>query len=75
MFQALRAGASGFSLESRPLDELLNAIRVVAEGEALLAPSITRRLIAHFSRASRLPPERRRGLGQLTERSVRSSPS
>ncbi len=68
VFEALRAGASGFALKSRPLDELLNAIRVVAEGEALLAPSITRRLIAHFSRASRLPPERRRNLEQLTER-------
>jgi DNA-binding NarL/FixJ family response regulator len=68
VFEALRAGASGFALKSRPLDELLNAIRVVAEGEALLAPSITRRLIAHFSRASRLPPERRRDLEQLTER-------
>ena len=67
VFEALRAGASGFALKSRPLDELLNAIRVVAEGEALLAPSITRRLIAHFSRASRLPPERRRDLEQLTE--------
>jgi DNA-binding NarL/FixJ family response regulator len=68
VFEALRAGASGFSLKSRPLDELLSAIRVVAEGEALLAPSVTRRLIAHFSRASRVPPERRRDFGQLTER-------
>jgi DNA-binding NarL/FixJ family response regulator len=59
---------SGFTLKSRPLDELLSAIRVVAEGEALLAPSVTRRLIAHFSRASRVPPERRRDFGQLTER-------
>jgi DNA-binding NarL/FixJ family response regulator len=68
VFEALRAGASGFSLKSRPLDELLSAIRVVAEGEALLAPSVTRRLIAHFSRASRVPPERHRDFGQLTER-------
>ena len=49
VFEALRAGASGFALKSRPLDELLSAIRIVAEGEALLAPSVTRRLIAHFS--------------------------
>jgi DNA-binding NarL/FixJ family response regulator len=62
VFEALRAGASGFALKSRPLDELLSAIRIVAEGEALLAPSVTRRLIAHFSRASRVPPERRPGL-------------
>jgi DNA-binding NarL/FixJ family response regulator len=68
VFDALQAGASGFALKSRPLDELLSAIRIVAEGEALLAPSVTRRLIAHFSRASRLPPERRRDLEQLTER-------
>jgi DNA-binding NarL/FixJ family response regulator len=68
VFEALRAGASGFALKSRPLDELLNAIRIVADGEALLAPSITRRLIAHFSRTSRLPQERRRDLEQLTER-------
>ena len=68
VFEALRAGASGFALKSRPLDELLTAIRVVAEGEALLAPSVTRRLIAHFSRAGRLPPERRRDFEQLTER-------
>jgi hypothetical protein len=70
--QALRAGASGFALKSRPVDELLSAIRVVAEGEALLAPSVTRRLIAHFSRASRVPPERRRDFGQLAEREVLS---
>jgi DNA-binding NarL/FixJ family response regulator len=68
VFEALRAGASGFMLKSRPLDELLSAIRIVAEGEALLAPSVTRRLIAHFSRASRVPPEQRRDFGQLTER-------
>ena len=49
VFEALRAGASGFALKSRPLDELLNAIRIVAAGEALLAPSVTRRLIAHFA--------------------------
>ena len=49
VFEALRAGASGFALKSRPLDELLSAIRTVAAGEALLAPSVTRRLIAHFA--------------------------
>jgi DNA-binding NarL/FixJ family response regulator len=68
VFDALRAGASGFALKSRPLDELLNAIRVVAEGEALLAPSVTRRLIAHFSRTGLAPAERNAGFGQLTER-------
>jgi DNA-binding NarL/FixJ family response regulator len=50
VFRALRAGASGFALKSRPLEELLSAIRVVASGEALLAPSVTRRLVARFAR-------------------------
>jgi DNA-binding NarL/FixJ family response regulator len=68
VFEALRAGASGFALKSRPLDELLHAIRIVAEGEALLAPSVTRRLIAHFGRASRAPAERRLDFEQLTDR-------
>jgi DNA-binding NarL/FixJ family response regulator len=68
VFEALRAGASGFALKSRPLEELLAAIRVVAEGEALLAPTVTRRLIAHFSRADRLPAESRREFEQLTDR-------
>jgi DNA-binding NarL/FixJ family response regulator len=68
VFEALRAGASGFALKSRPLDELLSAIRVVAEGEALLAPSVTRRLIAHFSRTGRQPPEGHRDFALLTER-------
>jgi DNA-binding NarL/FixJ family response regulator len=72
VFEALRAGASGFALKSRPLEELLSAIRTVAAGEALLAPSVTRRLIAHFAGQSRTrePPEPRapRGLAELTER-------
>ena len=68
VFEALRAGASGFALKSRPLDELLSAIRVVAEGDALLAPSVTRRLIAHFSREGRTPAAGHRDFEQLTER-------
>jgi DNA-binding NarL/FixJ family response regulator len=68
VFEALRAGASGFALKSRPLEELLSAIRVVAEGEALLAPTVTRRLIAHFSRTDRLPAAGRREFERLTER-------
>jgi DNA-binding NarL/FixJ family response regulator len=50
VFAALRAGASGFMLKDRPPEELLAAIRVVAAGESLLAPNVTRRLIAHFVR-------------------------
>jgi DNA-binding NarL/FixJ family response regulator len=49
-------------------EALLSAIRVVAEGEALLAPSVTRRLIAHFSRAGRATAETDRDFTQLTER-------
>jgi DNA-binding NarL/FixJ family response regulator len=48
VYAALRAGASGFLLKDTPPDEMLAAIRVVASGEALLAPSVTRRLIEQF---------------------------
>jgi DNA-binding NarL/FixJ family response regulator len=68
VFEALRAGASGFALKSRPLEELLSAIRTVAAGEALLAPSVTRRLIAHFTEADRAPRRVPEGLAELTER-------
>ena len=68
VFEALRAGASGFALKSRPLDELLNAIRTVAAGEGLLAPSVTRRLIAHFADQARTPARTPPGLAELTER-------
>jgi DNA-binding NarL/FixJ family response regulator len=50
VFSALRAGASGFLLKDTPPGDLLEAIRVVASGEALLAPSVTRRLIGEFTR-------------------------
>jgi len=50
VYGALRAGASGFLLKDTPPEDLLAAIRVVADGEALLAPSVTRRLIAKFAR-------------------------
>ena len=54
VYEALRAGASGFLLKDAPADQLVTAIRVVAAGDALLAPSITRRLIEEFARR---PPE------------------
>jgi DNA-binding NarL/FixJ family response regulator len=50
VYDALRAGASGFLLKDAPADQLVTAIRIVAAGEALLAPSVTRRLIAEFVR-------------------------
>ena len=54
VFEALRAGASGFLVKHTQPDELLHAVRVIAAGDALLSPSVTRRLIAEF--ASRPPP-------------------
>lgn len=50
VYGAIRAGASGFLLKDSPADELLRAVRLVAEGEALLAPSVTRTLIEEFAR-------------------------
>ena len=71
--QAVELAASlapdvGFALKSRPLEELLSAIRTVAAGEALLAPSVTRRLIAHFAEGARVPRRTPRGLDELTDR-------
>ena len=68
VFEALRAGASGFALKSRPLEELLSAIRTVAAGEALLAPSVTRRLIAHFAESDQKTKPAPPGLAELTDR-------
>jgi DNA-binding NarL/FixJ family response regulator len=53
VYQALRAGASGFLLKDASAAELVHAVRVVARGEALLAPSVTQRLIADFARLPR----------------------
>ena len=53
VYDALRAGASGFLLKDVPADQLVEGIRLVAGGEALLAPSVTRRLISEFSRRRR----------------------
>ncbi len=67
VFEALRAGASGFLLKNAPADDLVAAIRVVAAGDALLAPQVTRRVIAAFGRR-RAPAETTRQLGRLSER-------
>ena len=66
VYEALRAGASGFLLKDRPPEELVAAVRVVASGEALLAPSVTRRLIEEFAR--RAPAVKPTELEELTER-------
>ncbi len=57
VFEALRVGASGFLLKDTPADRLLDAVRVAAAGDALLAPSITRRLVERFARAARAPAD------------------
>ncbi|MEU8483752.1 MULTISPECIES: response regulator transcription factor [unclassified Streptomyces] len=72
VYEALRAGASGFLLKDASARQLADGVRVVAGGEALLAPSVTRRLITEFSKLSETPklpavanPE---AFGELTER-------
>ncbi|MFD9209379.1 response regulator [Streptomyces sioyaensis] len=69
VYEALRAGASGFLLKDASAAELAQAVRVVAAGDALLAPNITKRLIAEFSRVTSAPraPLKDR-VGDLTER-------
>ncbi|MEU9373432.1 response regulator transcription factor [Streptomyces sp. NPDC048255] len=68
VYEALRAGASGFLLKDASADQLAEAVRVVAAGEALLSPNITKRLITEFSRmgAPRAPSRAR--IDELTER-------
>jgi DNA-binding NarL/FixJ family response regulator len=68
VFDAVRAGASGFLLKDTPAEELIDAIRVVAAGDALLAPSVTRQLIAEFARHRPAPTGTPDGLEQLTDR-------
>jgi DNA-binding NarL/FixJ family response regulator len=67
VYDALRAGASGFLLKDRPPEELVSAVRIVAAGDALLSPSVTRRLIAEFANRPQPPPVPD-GLDELTER-------
>jgi DNA-binding NarL/FixJ family response regulator len=67
VFAALRAGASGFLLKDTPPGDLLAAIRVVAAGDALLSPGVTRQLIGEFARQP-APARLARDLGGLTER-------
>jgi DNA-binding NarL/FixJ family response regulator len=66
VYEALRAGASGFVLKDDPPEQLIAAIRTVAAGDALLSPTITRRVIKEFARIPRpVPPKE---LGELSER-------
>lgn len=66
--RALQAGASGFLLKDTPYDQLIHAIRVVTRGDAVLAPSVTRRLIESFSPVPAVGEEDAVRLGRLTDR-------
>ncbi|WP_262061288.1 response regulator [Streptomyces sp. STR69] len=72
VYQALRAGASGFLLKDASARQLADGVRVVAAGEALLAPSVTRRLITEFAKLSEsprlMPAAQQAAYGELTER-------
>ncbi|MFC1955902.1 response regulator [Chloroflexota bacterium] len=69
IFESLRSGASGFILKNAPPEDLINAIRVVAEGNALLAPSVTRRIIAEFVKKP-IPKTYEEETKRLTEREI-----
>jgi DNA-binding NarL/FixJ family response regulator len=68
VFAALRAGASGFLLKDTPPNDLLAAIRVIADGEALLSPRVTRRLVAEFAKRPAVAVEAAHLLDGVTER-------
>ncbi|MFD5514621.1 response regulator [Streptomyces sp. NPDC127066] len=67
VFEAIRSGASGFLVKDTEPDELLRAVRAVVEGDALLSPGVTRRLISEFAARSK-EPESATTLAELTER-------
>jgi DNA-binding NarL/FixJ family response regulator len=66
IYEALRAGASGFVLKDDPAEQLISAVRTVAAGNALLSPAVTKRVIRQFTRITRPAPPKE--LGELTER-------
>ena len=68
VFDALAAGASGFLLKAAPPEDLIRAIRVVASGDALLAPSVTRRLIQEFAKRPEPQARKAKELETLTDR-------
>jgi DNA-binding NarL/FixJ family response regulator len=70
VYEALRAGASGFLLKDTPPEQLAAGIRVLADGEALLAPSITKRLIQEFATARPVAPSPPPGFDELTAREL-----
>jgi DNA-binding NarL/FixJ family response regulator len=70
VYEALRAGASGFLLKDSPPEQLVAGIAIVARGEALLAPSVTRRVVEEFARRPRARPAAEVALDQLTPREL-----
>jgi DNA-binding NarL/FixJ family response regulator len=70
VFEAMRSGASGFLLKTAPPAELVQAVRVLAAGDALLSPSVTSRLVAEFARLSRAPQATPAELASLTDREM-----
>ncbi|MET0686011.1 MAG: response regulator transcription factor [Solirubrobacteraceae bacterium] len=70
VYEALRAGASGFLLKDVPPEQLAAGIRIVAQGEALLAPSITKRLVQEFAAAAPISAPPPKGLDELTAREL-----
>ena len=70
VYEALRAGASGFLLKDSPPERLVEAIAVVARGDALLAPSVTRRVVEEFARRPRAAPATGAALEHLTPREL-----
>ncbi len=68
VYDALGAGASGFLLKDVRAETLFDAVRVVAQGDALLAPAVTRRLVSEFARLRPSPPPRPEALDELTPR-------
>jgi DNA-binding NarL/FixJ family response regulator len=68
VYDALRAGASGFMLKDAPPEEIVAAVRIVASGDALLAPAVTRAVVEEFARQRPAPPPPPRAVDDLTPR-------
>jgi DNA-binding NarL/FixJ family response regulator len=70
VYQALRAGASGFLIKDAPAEQLIDAVRIVAAGDALLSPSVTRKVIEEFARLPAPSPDPPPALEALTAREI-----
>jgi len=70
VYEALRAGATGFLLKTAPADQLLASVRAAMAGDALLSPSVTRKLVEEFVRRSPSAPNANPGLNRLSDREL-----